>query len=165
MTFRKQQSVYTVAQAIDKAAKYCALQDRCQHDVRNKMMQWGLNHAEADEALVWLITEGFVNDERFTRAFVIGKLRQNGWGRGKIVQGLKAKNISEQCIQLGFEEIDEEEYIRLMENQANKKWNLLKEDLHTKVQKTARFLLGRGFESNLVWDIVNKLKDGKSRTV
>jgi regulatory protein len=165
MTFKKQQTVYTVAQAIDKAARYCALQDRCQHDVRNKMMQWGLNHTEADEALVWLITEGFVNDERFTRAFVIGKLRQNGWGRAKIVQGLKAKNISEQCIQLGFKEINEEEYEQTLEKQALKKWDLLKGDIHTKVQKTARFLLSRGFESDLVWDIVNKLKDGKSRTV
>jgi len=165
MAFQKGKTVYTIAQALDRASKYCALEDRCQFDVRNKLIYWGLNEQEADEALVWLITEGFVNDERFARAFVRGKFKQNGWGKTKIAQALKAKEISDPCIQLGLSEVNQTEYIELLNTLASKKWNQLSDDRFKKVQKTVRFLLSRGFESALVWEVTNNLKDGKSRTV
>jgi len=165
MAFQKGKTVYTIAQAIDKASKYCALQDRCQFDTKNKLRQWGLSEHEANEALVWLITEGFVNDERYTRAFVRGKFKQNGWGKTKITQALKAKEISDPCIQLGMSEINESEYHEVLASVARKKWCQLSDDQAIKVQKTARFLLSRGFESAFVWEAVNNLKDGKSRAV
>lgn len=159
MTFRKDNDVYTVKQALDKAYKYCALQDRCQSEMITKLKSWNLSEDEAAEVLIQLITEQFVNDERFARSFVRGKFNQNGWGRVKITYALRQKEISTQCINMALEEIDDEKYHSKLIDIATKKWNITsaKNDFEKK-NKVAGYLVSRGFESNLIWDTLNNLE-------
>ncbi|NTW31098.1 MAG: RecX family transcriptional regulator, partial [Bacteroidetes bacterium] len=101
----KPSKVYTKSEALKKAANYCAYQERCQQDIRNKLYQWGLHSQEVEDLIATLIGENFINEERFSKAFSSGKFHILKWGKIKIKNELKQRNISEYCIRKGLEEI------------------------------------------------------------
>lgn len=120
-----------------KISKYCAYQERCRSEVMTKMRHIGADSRQCTEMLVILEQEGFVDDERYARAYVRGKFRINGWGRLKIRNGLRAKLIDSSLIETAIkEEINEEEYMEL-----------LKKILSSKGLQT---VLSRGFEPSLI---------------
>ena len=138
-----------------KAAKYCAYQERTQQEVRDKLYSYGLYSDAVEEVLSELISEGFVNEERFAQAFARGKFRNNKWGRIKIEIGLRQKGLSDYCIQSGFREINEEAYRDTLQALIQKKWDALEgEEPYARKHKTARYALGKGYESELVWKIL-----------
>ncbi len=142
-------------QAKVKAAKYCAYQERTQQEVRDKLYSYGLYSDAVEEVLSELISDGFVNEERFAQAYVRGKFRSNKWGRIKIEIGLRQKGISDYCIRSGLKEIGEADYIDTLKSLIQKKWNSLEsEDTYTRKHKTARFVQGKGYESELIWKIL-----------
>lgn len=135
-----------------KAAKYCAYQERTQQEVRDKLYQYGLYSDAVEEVLTELIMEGFVNEERYAQAFCRGKFNQNKWGRIKIVSMLRQKGLSNYCIQIGLKEISEEEYQAQIKALVHKKWAALEdEDDYSRKHKTVRYLMGKGYEPDLVW--------------
>ena len=93
-----------------KAANFCAYQERSQKEVRNKLYSYGLYTDQVDELLSDLIVDGYVNEERFAKAFIGGKFRIKKWGRVKILQAIALHKISDYCIREGLKEIDEDEY-------------------------------------------------------
>jgi regulatory protein len=102
--------------------------------------------------------ENFLNEERFARSFVRGKFRIKKWGKIKIKQELKFKEISTPIIKIALTEIDEQKYIATIYEVAEKKLKLLKEpDKFKKKRKLADFLLRKGYESNLVYEVANEL--------
>ena len=120
-----------------KISKYCAYQERCRSEVRTKLRQSGASPQSIEAILARLEQEGYLDEERFARAYVRGKFRINGWGRLKIRNGLRAKLIDSSLIETAIkEEINEEEYIEL-----------LKKILASKGQQTA---FSRGFEPSLI---------------
>ena len=126
--------VYKISNAISRIKDYCALQDRCQWDVRQKLNEWGLLENTKDIIMMELINDGFIDEERFSRSFCRGKFQIKKWGRRKIEFELKMKKISSVCIKKGMEEIEMEEYLRQLENQVEKKNRLLKKNTTTYVQ-------------------------------
>ena len=149
--------VYDIKIAIERLKNYCALQDRCQWDVTQKMKEWGLLEMTQKHILEILIQEKYVDEERFAQSFCRGKFLIKKWGKVKITNELKKKKISDICIKKGLEEIDLTEYDLLLENLLTKKNNTLRDKNHfTRKSKLARFLIQRGFEGNLVWD---KIRD------
>ena len=152
--------VYKISDAISRIKNYCVLQDRCQWDVRQKLTEWGLLENTKDIIMIELINDSFIDEERFSRSFCRGKFRIKKWGRRKIEFELKIKNISSVCIKKGMEEIDEKEYLKVLENQAEKKNGLIKEKNHFKRQtKLGNYLIKRGFEANLVWGKLKEMSD------
>ncbi|MBC8265986.1 MAG: RecX family transcriptional regulator [Flavobacteriales bacterium] len=152
--------IYKISEAIIRIKDYCALQDRCQWDVRNKLTEWGLLENTKDIIMIELINDSFIDEERYARSFCRGKFRIKKWGRRKIEFELKKKNISSVCIKKGMEEIDMEEYLMELGVQAEKKNNLIKEKNHFKRKtKLAKYLINKGFESNLVWDKLKEMSD------
>ncbi len=152
--------VYDLTIALDRIKSYCALQDRCQWDVLQKLNEWGLQQATKDHILELLITDKFVDEERFATSFCRGKFKIKNWGKRKIITALKRKNISTICINIGLQEIDDNEYNQVLEKLFYQKKDSLKDkNLFTRKTKIASFLIQRGFESNLVWDKIRKLKD------
>jgi len=146
-------------QAKAKAAKYCAYQERTQQDVRDKLYQYGLYSDDVEEVLAELIGEGFINEERFAQAYSRGKFSQNKWGRIKIEMGLKQKGISPYCIRKGMKEIDEEDYLQLLTDLCTRKWQSLEgEPNYQRKNKTARYLMGKGYETDLVWKVVGEME-------
>lgn len=144
-------------QAKAKAAKYCAYQERTQQEVRDKLYSYGLSRDVAEDLLAELIMEGFVNEERYAKAFCRGKFINNKWGRVKIMLVLRQKALSEYCIRTGMEEIEEEDYLEVLRGLIEKKQNsLTDEDAYTRKHKTARYVMGKGYEPELVWQILGE---------
>ena len=152
--------VYDINIAIERIKNYCALQDRCQWDVLQKLREWGLQQATKDHILEILITDKFIDEERFSISFCRGKFRIKNWGKRKIVNELKRKQISSICINTGLKEIDEKEYDLVLEKLFYQKERSIK-DKNQFIRKTkiANFLIQRGFENNLVWDKIRELSD------
>ncbi|MCL8001034.1 RecX family transcriptional regulator, partial [Brucella sp. 21LCYQ03] len=97
-------------QAKAKAESYCAFQERAQQEVRDKLYSWGLHSGDVEATISLLIEDNFLNEERFARAYVRGKFKLKGWGKIKIKQGLKMKQISNPLIRIALTEIEAEEY-------------------------------------------------------
>ena len=152
--------VYDVSIAIERLKSYCALQDRCQFDVLQKLKEWRLQKATKDYILEILITDKFVDEERFAVSFCRGKFKTKNWGKRKITNALKRKQISTTCINIGLKEIDDNDYNKVLEKLFHQKKNSLKDKNHfIRKTKIASFLIQRGFESNLVWDKIRELSD------
>jgi regulatory protein len=152
--------VYDINIAIERIKNYCALQDRCQWDVIQKLREWGLQQATKDHILEILITNKFIDEERFSTSFCRGKFRIKNWGKRKIINELRRKQISSICINTGLKEIDEKEYDLVLEKLFYQKERSIK-DKNQFIRKTkiANFLIQRGFENNLVWDKIRELSD------
>lgn len=147
---------YNRAEALQRLRRYCAYQERCHQEVRNKLKEWHLYYSEAEQVLTQLIEEGFLNEERFAKAFAGGKFRTKGWGRQKIVNVLKQKGISPYLINTSMKEIDAPDYSKKLEQLLQKKKLSLKDDKPmNQKQKLARFAMGKGYESEMVWNVVN----------
>ena len=152
--------VYDISIAIERIKNYCALQDRCQWDVLEKMREWGLQQATKEHILEILINEKFVDEERYATSFCRGKFRIKNWGKRKITNELKRKQISIICINIGLQEIDDNDYNQVLDKLFHQKKATLKDkNQFIKKTKIANFLIQRGFESNLVWDKIRELSD------
>lgn len=151
----------TVEQARQKILRYCAYQERCHQEVKNKLYELGLNSSDTDEMLSYLITEGFLNEERFAKLFAGGKFRIKHWGRIKIVHALESKGISKKCIQIGLKEIEEADYHLTLENLITARIAQGEtEDRFVLRNKIAQSLIQKGFESELVWKALKSTLPG-----
>lgn len=138
--------------ALRKAESYCAYQERAQQEVRDKLYDWGLHMEEVEQAISTLIEHNFLNEERFAKAYTLGKFRMKGWGKIKIVQGLKIKRISKPLIQIALREIDLDEYEQKLEDTIQKKINKPVQKLTLlEKSKLIRFLMSKGFENDLIY--------------
>ena len=151
----KQKKVFTKNQALKKASDYCAFQERCQQEVRDKLYTWGLHKEDVENVIALLISDGFINEERFAKAFAGGKFRIKKWGRTKIKNELKLRKISEYCISKAMTEIDDREYSKLLKEIIDKKNKEVKEqNAYKKAGRIASYCISRGYESELVWDLI-----------
>lgn len=149
---------YTLEQATLKLMQFCAYRDRSHKEVEEKLREMRMIPSACEMIIIKLIQEDFLNEERFARSFVRGKFRIKKWGRIKIRQHLKRQQISAPNIKTGFLEINEEDYISTCRELAEKKDNLLKEPGKiNRKKKVSDYLLGRGFETELVYRITNEL--------
>lgn len=143
---------HTPAEALAKLMKYCAYQERCHDEVRTKLLELGVYGNDLEEVISKLIQADFLNEERFAKAFAGGKFRQNQWGRVKIKLELKQRHISEYCIAEAMNEINNAEYQLLIEKLISKKMGDGKEtNPIRRNMKVAQYLIGKGFEPELVW--------------
>ena len=140
-------------QALQKLRHYCSYQERCHAEVKEKLYSFGLFKQVVEECISQLIEENYLNEERFAIRFASGKFRMKQWGRQKIKQALKLKRVSEYCIRIGLQEIDQEQYIKTLNKLASQKWRAIKGQGITKfvkTQKTTVWLLQRGYEPELI---------------
>jgi len=152
-----QKIIYNIKLATERLRNYCALEDKCQWDVKQKMREWGLLKISQDHILEILTKEKYIDEERYSRSFCRGKFKIKKWGKMKIINELKKKCISEICITKGLKEIKDTEYHEELDNQYQKKKGLLKErNIFIKNKKIARFLINKGYESNLVWNKISE---------
>lgn len=141
----------TKEQALQKLKHYCAYQERCHSEVKEKLYQLGVWKKDHDEIIASLIEENYLNEERFTIAYVGGKFRAKQWGRVKIKYELKQKQVSDYCIKKAMKQIDEEEYLSVLNKLAKEKYAALKSEQYlVRKKKTMDYLLAKGFESDLV---------------
>lgn len=150
----------TIAEGLIKLQRYCAYQDRCHKEVRDKLRDLGFYGDDLGQIMVDLIEEKFLDEERFVVAYVRGKYRYKKWGRNKIKQELRQKDISAYCLKIGMNEIDETEYLDNLRTLLEKKNARTKaKSVFERKGKLATFVIGKGYESPLVWATINKLLD------
>lgn len=141
---------------LNKLRHYCAYQERCHEEVRTKLLSLKIYGDGLEEIINQLIEEDFLNEERFAKAYAGGKFRMKKWGKAKIIQGLKARKISEYCIKKGLQEIPDNDYNKTLQtlvNAALKKY--ASANVFETKSKTAAYLHGRGYESELIWEMIN----------
>src|SRR5690349_1860622 len=117
---------YTFTEALEKLRKYCAYQERCHQEVRNKMYAWGFGAEEMDRACVQMMEENMLNEERYAKAIASGKFRAKGWGKKKITQALKLKGISPYLVKTSLGQINESDYEKKLAALLEKKAHGLK---------------------------------------
>jgi regulatory protein len=154
---KTRKKIYTPKQALLKAASYCAYQERAQQEVRDKLYEWGLFQEDVEEIISQLISDNFLNEERFAIAYTLGKLRIKSWGKIKIKQSLKLKRVSDPLIKIAFSKIDLDEYESKLSDLLDKKQLSLKDkDAYILKNKLFQYALSRGFESDLISSILKE---------
>ena len=148
----------TPDQVLDKMAKYCAYQERCVKDVRDKLKTFDIPEKEQQKILAYLLDNRFVDDERFAKAFVRGKINQSGWGINKIRFHLVQKGIAKDIIDEALGQTDEEGYRqRLIDILKTKSKTLKATTDFEKKRKLAAYAMQKGFEGSLVWEVLKEL--------
>ena len=150
---------FTPDQSLPKIKQYCAYQERCHSEVQSKLYSFSLNKREADEIISILITENYLNEERFAIQYAGGKFRMKYWGKNKIKQALKFKQVSDYCIKKALKEIDDVQYEKTFQKLAEQKLKTLKSEknIFVKRRKLHDFLLQKGFENDLVREAVSRI--------
>ena len=137
-------------------AALCAQAEHCQYEMLEKMRRWELDDEAQARVMQRLVSERYVDDERFARAFVKDKVRYNKWGRRKVEQALWQKHIDEDIRQQVLDEIDDEEYISVLRPLLKQKRRSTKAANDYQLnQKLMRFALGRGFTFDIIRQCIN----------
>jgi regulatory protein len=145
-------------QALQKLRHYCAYQERCHSEVKEKLFDLGIRMKEHDAIIATLIEENYLNEERFAIAFAGGKYRIKHWGRVKIKYELKQRQVSDYCIRKALKQIDEDEYLQKLLTLATDRYaSLKKEQYFTRKKKTIDYLLRHGYEQSLISMVMKDL--------
>ena len=150
--------IYDLNEVKSRIRFYCAKEVRCQQQVMDKLLDYGVSIGMSEEILLELIQEKYINEERYARSFCSGKFKIKKWGRQKIIFELKKKRVSEVCIQRGLEEINEAAYLHTLQQLLEKKKSLMKNtNQFVRKKKMVDYVVRKGYESDLVWEAVHKL--------
>lgn len=141
----------TGQQAFTKLTALCARSEHCQHDMLEKMRQWGVSDEEQAEVMQRLVNERYVDDSRFARAFVLDKVRYNKWGRRKVEQALWMKHIDKAIANKALDDISDEEYLSILRPLLKQKRRSTKaENEYELNRKLVRFAISRGFTMDII---------------
>lgn len=144
--------------ALEKAANYCAYQERSQQEVRDKLYEWGLWTSAVENIISQLIGENFLNEERFAKAYATGKFKQKAWGKNKIAQGLKFKRVPDVLIKKALKSIPDDDYLLALQKVLTKKAKtIVEKDSFKRKYKLHQYALSRGYEGDLVADVLSEL--------
>lgn len=156
-TFTKMNQKLSKQQALPKIKQYCAYQERCHSEVREKLYSLGLYKNDVEQVMAQLIEENFLNEERFAIQYAGGKFRMNRWGRVKIKYALRQKGVSDYSIKKALKEIGESEYMATLQKLAEQKLGTLRSEKNAPVKKRKLqdYLIGKGYEWELVRELVN----------
>ena len=157
MQFKK---YVTEEDALKKIKHYCAYQERCHSEVKEKLYSFGLYKQQVENILSKLIEDNYLNEERFAIAFAGGKFRMKHWGRKKIEYELRQKQVSTFCIKLALKAIDEKDYHSSLLKLATAKWNSVSDEVvYSRVAKTYAYLLQKGYESSLIQQQLKQIQN------
>jgi len=149
---------YTVEEATKKLEHYCAYQERCHDEVIQKLKSYNMIPQAIDTIVVHLLDNNFLNEERFACSFARGKFRIKHWGKRRITNELKARNISKYNIDRALKEISTDEYYTTFHLIADKQWETITEvNIMKKKKKVMDYLLRKGYESNIVQEKLSDL--------
>jgi regulatory protein len=148
----------TPGRLLDALRRWCAYQERSHKQVREHLREIGSEPEWVDGIIERLMEEGMLNEERFARAYVRGKHRQSRWGRRKIIQGLASHGININLSRMALTEIDPDEYYSTIQLIANRQWPKVKgRNALERKWKMMRWLSGRGFENDLINEVLTEL--------
>ena len=138
--------------------QWCSRKECCCKEMFDKALSWGCTSAEARELVDFLVEQKFVDERRYTEAFVKDKLRFNKWGRVKIAYMLHLQNVNKEIVMDVLSEIDEEEYQQLLTGELQKKYRTIRRENPFEISgKLFRFAASRGFEQEMIKEEIFKM--------
>jgi len=148
----------TPQQALQKLKHYCAYQERCHSEVKEKLYNYGLHTTDVEQIISTLIEENYLDEERFAIHFAGGKFRMKKWGRIKIRYELKQRRVSDYCIKKAIQSIDEDQYEAAIDKLVEEKMKDAKKykQPYLKMRFIISVLNQKGYEPDLVRPVVNK---------
>lgn len=149
---------YSVTEATRKLKAYCAYQERCHKEVVQKLKGMRMIPDAIDQIVTHLIQENYLNEERFAQSFARGKFSIKKWGKNRIVNELKQREISRFNIKTALKEIDDSDYLKTLDELSKKRLGQIKEtNIQKRKKKLADYLLYRGWESQLIYQKIKEL--------
>ena len=146
--------------ALNKAMAQCSHREYCSEDIRNKLVSWGVGNSDSEKIIDVLIRENFINESRYAKAFVKDKFNYNKWGKLKIASHLKMKKIPSDIVRAALESIDYDVYTKLLSDLITTHRKSVKaKNKYDLKAKLLRYGLSKGFESSLLYDILNDLEE------
>lgn len=162
----KQKAMYskekemTEKEALLKLCSLCAKAEHCTGEMRQKMNSWGIDPDTQQRIIDRLLAEKYIDDERYTRAFVSDKMAYNKWGRRKIEQELYRKGVSKDIADTVLNEVNDEEYIDILRPMLrNKLKTISARNDYERSMKLMRYAMGRGFELHIVRQCIDHADD------
>jgi len=148
---------WTKEEAVINIQKYCVFQERCHREVRYKLIEHAIYGDLVEEIISDLISNNFLDEERFARTFARGKFRMKQWGRNKIKQELKIRDISSYSIKAAMSEIDEQEYLNTLKQLLSKKERTTQfKNQYDRLKKLCDYALSKGYEYELIAKLIGK---------
>ncbi len=142
--------------ALNKAKKLCADEEKCRYDIRKKLFDWGVSSGDTEKIINQLVEEKFLDEWRFARLFASGKFRNNKWGKLKITYELLRKNIAKNIIEDAIRRIDDEEYLDALKKELVKKQRSVNADDEIGLKaKLHSYASSKGYE----YDLINRILD------
>jgi len=146
--------------ALNKAMAQCSHREYCVREIREKLDSWSVGTTDIEKIISVLIAENFLNEERFASAFVKDKFNYNKWGKVKISAHLRAKGISGDIIKQALDSIDNEHYLKVLRDLISSHRRTVKaKNQYDLKAKLLRYGLSKGFESSLLYDLLNYNED------
>jgi len=156
----KTQKSFSIEEIQRKMEHFCAYRERCHKEIEQKLREFHLIPEGQSQIIQHLIAHNFLNETRFASAFARGKFRIKKWGKRRIIQELKQRDISAYNLKKALAEIDDATYNEVFYELTQKKWESLK-DL-SKQKRSQRFISHfnyRGWESGLIYERLRELEE------
>jgi len=142
--------------ALSKAMALCSQREYCTDDIKSKLQSWSVGKTDSDRIISTLIRENFINEKRYAEAFTKDKFRYNKWGKIKIRASLKMKKIPGDIINQALDSIDTEFYKKtIKELLTTHRRSVKAKNQYDLKGKLLRYGLSKGFESDLLYDILS----------
>jgi regulatory protein len=138
---------------LEKARNYCAFQERSMLEIKTKLESWSASANSITKIILQLEQEGFLNEERMANVFAISKLRQNKWGKNKIIFALRQKQVPDLYIQQAINSIDDDEYLNTLKTVISKK-KTTESNSFKEQAKLVTYAMQKGFQSSLAWEVI-----------
>jgi regulatory protein len=146
--------------ALNKAMAHCSRRESCISDIRSKLDLWNVGLNDSEKIITVLIKENFLNEERFAKAFVRDKFQYNKWGKVKIASHLRVKMIPAIILKDALDSIDNNTYLMTLNAIiTNYRRTIKSKSKYDLKSKLLRYGLSKGFESHLLYDILNDFED------
>ena len=145
---------------LDRARRYCALAEQCEDAVRQKLVTWGATPTQSDEVVKKLYDEDYLDDFRYARAYCESKIRQQQWGRQKVLYQLRLKHLPRAAVDAGMAAVSDEEYLSILSQAGEKKLrelSTLSDDPFLLRQKLTAFLVSRGFSLSEINQVISNI--------
>ncbi|MDR3351322.1 MAG: RecX family transcriptional regulator [Prevotellaceae bacterium] len=150
----------SAGQALSRLQQLCSRAEKCVSDVQKKLHEWHIPANESAAIIKKLQTQDFINEARYTKAFVRDKNTLSQWGTVKIKQALQMKKIPAALIADALQDIDREKYITGLEKLLQRKKASLKAAPPEEcTPRLLRFALSRGYEYAIAEEVIKKLGD------
>ncbi len=153
---------YSKKEALSILTRICSKKEICSFEAIKNLNNWGISPSDTQEIIEYLIKEKYIDDHRYALHFASDKFRFNKWGKYKIANALKQKQIPELFISKALSNLSENNYRSLLLEELTKKLHSLpKSSTYELKGKLYRFAASRGYENDLIMELLNELlKEG-----